>query len=289
MTRSLRSLLILLAVLLPHYAWANEFRYVSSAVADVRKDPNPASEQVTQGLLWEKVEVLAESGGWAKVMMTEQYRTMKGYPGWIRVSDIRKSERPAKLWMVTAAKVGLRESADAKSKLVQMAYLGSKLPDAAGETAGDWVSVLLPGQTKPVFASRKSLQECSQIVRPSEGEALVETAKQEQGVPYLWGGMSNKGIDCSGLTWATYRRHGYAIPRDADQQFEFGVEADPTQLVAGDLLFFGKAKDYITHVGMYIGDGKFIHASSSLGGVTISEFALPRFQSNFQGARRILK
>lgn len=290
MTRSLRALLVILAVMLPQLAWANEFRYVSSAVADVRKDPNGASEQVTQGLLWEKVEVIKESGGWAQVMMSEQYRTMKGYPGWIRTTDIRKSERPSKLWMVTAAKVGLRESADAKSKLVQMAFLGSKLPEAAGaEAGGDWVAVMLPGQPKPVYALRKSLQDCSKIERPSQGDVLVETAKEQQGVPYLWGGMSNKGIDCSGLTWTTYRRHGYAIPRDADQQFEFGVEADPAALVAGDLLFFGKAKDYITHVGMYIGDGKFIHASSSLGGVTISEFALPRFQTTFQGARRILK
>jgi cell wall-associated NlpC family hydrolase len=64
---------------------------------------------------------------------------------------------------------------------------------------------------------------------------------------------------------------------------------EPNQLQAGDLLFFGKDKDNITHVGMFIGEGKFIQSSSSLGGVIVSDFNDPKFQTRFQGARRILK
>lgn len=286
----MKRLILIFLILLCHAGVWAETRYISVPVAEIHKDPVAGSEQVTQGLLWEKVDVVSEKGGWSKVYMTEQYRTMKGYPGWIRTSDLRASNRPSKLLMVTSAKTALHKSAESKSPVVQTVFLGSKIP-SVGEAVGDFLPVVLPGgsEKSPLFINSKDVQMVTQIARPSEGQSLVETALQLQGVPYLWGGMSQKGIDCSGLTWTTYRRHGYSIPRDADQQFEFGVEADPANLVAGDLLFFGKAKDYITHVGMYIGDGKFVHASSSLGGVTVSEFALPRFQQNFQGARHILK
>ena len=99
---------------------------------------------------------------------------------------------------------------------------------------------------------------------------LVATSKTLRGVPYLWGGTSTKGMDCSGFTKTVYFLNGMVIPRDASQQVHTGKPIDSTgnfeNLEKGDLLFFGrKATDStaekVVHVGMWIGDNEFIHAS----------------------------
>ncbi|UWX54951.1 C40 family peptidase [Maribacter litopenaei] len=106
-------------------------------------------------------------------------------------------------------------------------------------------------------------------LNPSQ-ESLVTTSKTLIGVPYLWGGTSTKGMDCSGFTKTIYFLNGVIIPRDASQQVHTGMSVDTTknfdQLQKGDLLFFGrKATDStaekVVHVGMWIGNNEFIHAS----------------------------
>ena len=271
-------------------ASAQDYRYVSVPVAEVHRHASSGSEQVTQALLWERIQVLEERGSWAKVLVSDQYRTDKGYPGWMLRAELQKSDKPRSWVLVSAAKTGIRKSADYKKQPAHWAYLGTRIALADNqEPSTDWFRVQLPGSPETYFISRKHAVEVNSIERAKEGAPLVETASQLKGVPYVWGGMCQKGIDCSGLTFQAYRRHGYAIPRDADQQATFGVAVDPSELVAGDLLFFGKSLNDITHVGMYIGDGRFIHASSSLGGVTVSRFDEPQFQARFQTARRILK
>ena len=95
----------------------------------------------------------------------------------------------------------------------------------------------------------------------------METAKQYVGIPYLWGGMSTKGFDCSGFVRTVYLMNGVVLPRNADQMVSLGVEvSDFTKLKAGDLVFFGQKggllkKDKISHVALYIGDGRIIHSS----------------------------
>ena len=268
-----------------------DYRYIAVPLAEVHAKPDGASEQVTQALLWEQIQVTGEKGRWYKVFVTGQYRTDKGYPGWVLKDQVQKAAKPTSQWMVIVPKAGLRKQADAKSTLVSWAFLGSKLSTQSedADKTPEWLTVNLPGQKQPVYMLRKHAVEVQAVERPSEGTPVVETATLLKGTHYVWGGMSSQGIDCSGLTYQSYRRHGYNIPRDADQQFTAGKVVDPDQLAAGDLLFFGKDADHITHVGMYVGDGKFIHASSSLGGVTISPFGEAKFQENFQGARRFLK
>ena len=108
------------------------------------------------------------------------------------------------------------------------------------------------------------------------GESLVETSKNLMGLPYLWGGTSAKGVDCSGYTKTIYFLNGIILPRDASQQIHTGIEVDSTRdfenLKPGDLLFFGRkatadSPERVIHVGMWIGDNKFIH---SMGDVHIS-------------------
>jgi len=107
-------------------------------------------------------------------------------------------------------------------------------------------------------------------MNPTEDD-LVETSKTLMGVPYLWGGTSTKGVDCSGFTKTIYFLNGMVIPRDASQQVHTGKQIDENRsfenLEKGDLLFFGrKATDStvekVVHVGMWIGNNEFIHASN---------------------------
>ena len=120
-------------------------------------------------------------------------------------------------------------------------------------------------------------------------EELVATARRFLGVPYLWGGMTAHGIDCSGLVSRVYHANGVRLPRDADLQFET-PDAAPVErdaLRPGDLLFFGEDAKNITHVGLYLGDGRFINATTYEAPV-VREDRLddPHWSSIYQGARR---
>jgi len=115
--------------------------------------------------------------------------------------------------------------------------------------------------------------------------ALVRTAMSLVGTPYVWGGASPSGFDCSGFVWYAYNRIGIAIPRTADVQFAAGrpVDGDPQP---GDLVFF-QTYDYgASHVGLYIGNGWFVNAIGT--DVHLANFASDYFRGRYLGARRFL-
>lgn len=132
---------------------------------------------------------------------------------------------------------------------------------------------------------------------------IVETAKQFCGFPYVWGGTSIKGVDCSGLTKSAYFLNGYVLRRDASQQCKTGDSVDVHKFVEGtytkaalanlrpgDLLFFGRKaengrKERVTHVAIYMGDGKIIHSSNI---VRINSL-IPGEKDYYAGAKRLLK
>jgi cell wall-associated NlpC family hydrolase len=93
----------------------------------------------------------------------------------------------------------------------------------------------------------------------------IELAKRFLGVPYLWGGTSSYGYDCAGFTQMLVRARGINMPRDADQQAAWSgvARVERKDLKAGDLLFFGSSEKDITHTGMYIGGGQFIHDTTN--------------------------
>lgn len=122
------------------------------------------------------------------------------------------------------------------------------------------------------------------------GASLLETARQFLGLPYLWGGTSGFGVDCSGFMYLVHRFHGILIPRDAAPQRDHGhgVPVERDQLQSGDLVFFAHdgGKGDVHHVGMYAGEGRMIHAPSSERVVEEIPLDTPPYGEKFAGARR---
>ena len=122
----------------------------------------------------------------------------------------------------------------------------------------------------------------------STASKIVATAKQYIGVPYVWGGSSPSGFDCSGFTQYVFNKHGIALPRTTDQQYKVGSYVSRSNLKAGDLVFLQNTyREGISHVGIYVGDGKMIHASSSKG-IVISDLSSSYYTKHYYGARRVL-
>jgi hypothetical protein len=126
------------------------------------------------------------------------------------------------------------------------------------------------------------------IERRRTGQQVVSFAKQFYGVPYVWGGHSPYGFDCSGFVYYVFSNYGINVPRMADEQFEIGL-AVHQELQLGDLVFFSTYEPGPSHVGIYVGEGSFIHASSGAGQVTVTPLATAYYKARYLGARRIIK
>ncbi|CAA6824073.1 MAG: NLP/P60 family protein [uncultured Sulfurovum sp.] len=123
-------------------------------------------------------------------------------------------------------------------------------------------------------------------------ENILKNAKTHLGGKYVWGGTHPKGFDCSGYTQYIYKKEGVKIPRTAYQQSKVGKEVSRFRLKKGDLLFFltDKSRNIpVTHVGIYIGDGKFIHAASKRKGIIITSLNDSKYSLLFVKATRIIK
>lgn len=120
----------------------------------------------------------------------------------------------------------------------------------------------------------------------SKGAQIVKTAQKYMGVPYVWGGDTPTGWDCSGFTQYVMRENGINILRTAAEQFSQGTPVDKANLQVGDMVFFTTYKPGASHVGFYMGDGKFIHASSAAKQVTINSLSETYYTEHYIGARR---
>lgn len=117
--------------------------------------------------------------------------------------------------------------------------------------------------------------------------AILKTASQYLGVPYRYGGSSPDGFDCSGYVMYVFQKHQKNLPRTSDAQYKAGNKVDKTKLKEGDLVFFTTDEPGPSHVGIYYGNNKFIHASSSKG-VMISQLSDVYWKPRYIGARRVL-
>jgi len=128
-------------------------------------------------------------------------------------------------------------------------------------------------------------------LKDTEREALLKYAKYFKGGRYKWGGTTPEGFDCSGYVQYLYKKHGISLPRTALAQSKVGTPIPEEKLQKGDLVFFLTDKKRgipVTHVGIYLGNGKFIHAASRKKGIVISPLEYGHYSNCYVGARRVL-
>ncbi len=119
---------------------------------------------------------------------------------------------------------------------------------------------------------------------------FVRVAQRYLGTPYVWGGESARGFDCSGFIMRVMRDLGYrALPHSAAEQFRYGTPIARGSLKPGDVVFFANTyKPGVSHVGIYLGRGRFIHAANSHVGTIISSLNEPKWVEHYAGARRLV-
>ena len=271
-----RWLTAMAAGLLSMMAAAQGYGVVDISVANLRATPDYDAEMVSQALLGTPVHLLqhADKNGWPEV------QTPDTYTGWVHkdaVTPLSFEEYHA--WnaapkiVVTALSGIVTDRPSKRAGTVSDVVAGDRLKDLGRQ--GRYYRVGFPdGRTGflrkdlglPEETWRKGLQRTP--------EAIVATALTLNGFPYLWAGMSPKGMDCSGFVRTVLFLHDVIIPRDASQQAPKGERIYGTKdLQPGDLVFFGRkdtAAPKVSHVGLYIGNGRFIH---SLGLVKIGSFS----------------
>ena len=242
-----------------------EWMLVVSAVADVRREPRHQSELVSEAIHGDAVTPLRAENEWTLVRMDD------GYIGWIRDWHL-------KTWTTVEADAfaaGATHRIKSNHGVVFESPGGSPLSELVagtrlmvGERSTRGLVAVRLADDRTGFVARSSLEPLRKR-RPTP-ERLAETGRRFIGIPYLWGGTTPNGFDCSGLIQRVYRLNGVLLPRDSDQQARFGVEkviSGPENVTPGDLLFFGRSRDSITHVGLVLPDRTFLH---SYGQVTVN-------------------
>jgi cell wall-associated NlpC family hydrolase len=126
-------------------------------------------------------------------------------------------------------------------------------------------------------------------LRPPDPYAITSTALQLRGVPFVNGGTTPSGFDCSGFTSYVFKQHGVEIPRLAADQYRVGSDVDPAAIEAGDLLFFTTVAPGASHVALAIGGDEFVHAPSERGQVRVERLSSTYWARRFLGARRVVE
>jgi len=249
------------------------FAIVSVSVANIRTKHDHGAEMGTQAILGTPLKVLKkERGGWYLVQTSDDYL------GWTDDMIVMMTGEEYEQWVarpkviVTTEFGWARQSKVKGSQVVSDIVAGALL--ALKQDAGTHFEVLYP-DGRAAYVPRESAQLFTAWLAHAKDtpESIISTAKRFFGVPYLWGGTSAKGLDCSGFTKTVYYLNGVILPRDASQQALVGddVEITPAmeQVKAGDLLFFGgSAKEgkpeRVTHVAISLGGKRFIHESGDV-------------------------
>lgn len=162
----------------------------------------------------------------------------------------------------------LRAEPDERAEQVTQALRGEPLAPTGGRS-GRWLQVTT-AYDYPGWVREENVEAGAGAFAPPVAESPLEAARQYLGSPYEWGGMSERGIDCSGLVHMAHRRVGRLVPRDAAQQDYAGTEvAEP---VAGDLITYG---DPVDHVAFWLGAGRILHSTGRNGGIGVIEEAEP--------------
>lgn len=252
-----------------------EYAVINNSVGNIRSNPKHSGELATQALLGTGVKVLKKMGSFYLIQVPDRYISWIDHGG---VSLMNEQEYNA--WMgaekiVYTNTVGnVYSSNNDKSELVSDIVLGCQL--IVLNIGKNFYHVEYPDQrTGYIKINEASIYKDWILEVNPTGNRIEKYSRDLLGSPYLWGGTSSKGMDCSGFTKTVYLMNGFIIPRDASQQITAGEIVDKDLvfdgLQKGDLMFFGKAatessRQRVTHVGIWLGNdkGEFIHASKQV-------------------------
>jgi len=242
--------------------------WIDGMTREQRKDLH--GRTLTQVLFGDVVQVEEVVDGWARVVVLGQAAPTldpRGYPGWLPAAHVAPDERgeepAAGQYVVDAMLSTLYAGPEAASPAVDV-VLGTRLT-VLGEAQGRFVPVAAPGRRAPLWADHADLVPVPSP--PPAGRDVLRTALRFQGVPYIWGGVSPYGIDCSGLVYLAHRRLNAVMPRDAGDQADASRPVEPGGQAPGDLYFFRDGDGQIDHVGLVYGPGQLVHASGGAGQV----------------------
>lgn len=250
---------------------------VNLSVCNLRTAPEFSSEMTTQALLGMPVRVL-QHDGWYRI------QTPDNYIAWVHRMGIYLMNRAeytawnhADKIIVTSHYGFTYQKPDVTSQSVSDVVAGNRLKLEG--ISGAYYKVSYPDGRQAYIAKSISMPEKEwKASVKQDAPSIIRTAYTLMGVPYLWAGMSSKGVDCSGFVRTVLYMHNLIIPRDASQQAYIGqhidIAADFSNLQPGDLIFFGRKatqekKERVSHVAIYVGNKRFIH---SLGYVHVGSF-----------------
>jgi cell wall-associated NlpC family hydrolase len=240
-----------------------------NGVSPVRAEPSDRSEMVNQILLGESAKVLEMQDRWIHIAAE-----LDGYEGWINKNEVRflKPDQfeewnriPKTRWPNTSLK------AESKKRIYQIPVAGLIAKNEQDQlVVGEDVIEISAGHFSPI-----------------QRDTYLETALSFLGTPYLWGGRTDVGIDCSGFIQTVFLLHGMLLPRDASMQHNLGhiKGSDLDMAQPGDLLYFSNDGNAITHVGFYMGNGTVLHGSSFVRLENISY--KDRFENSFPYNKRL--
>lgn len=281
--------IILLAIIsLGAMAQEKRMAVVEFSTSYLRLKPDYESPLETQELMGTVVEITGEQSYWREVVTPQPYKAWCTNQGLVEMnSDELKAyeQAPKVMFHDLYGHIYKEPSMDSQTicdlvggDLLRLTGINSNNDKAIRKALkGKWANVMLPSG-KTGFVPSKQLkvhngfrsiamgEGSAESISPETTEAIIAQAMKLVGVPYLWGGMSAKGVDCSGLVRICHIMNGILLPRNASQQVKCGERVELDNLQRGDLVFFGTpATDEkpmkITHVGIYLGGNKIIHSS----------------------------
>jgi cell wall-associated NlpC family hydrolase len=287
-TLALLALLICVPGAVPGAFATNSTQIVVVPVANMYSHPSDQSDVVSQAIYGSNVTLLTARGEWCRIQTADHYK------GWVPSRHLRLVQSGAgyattgvvvqveslfaNLYRepdVTRHKPILtipfeahlevipdeKDDKEEKTERATTPKKGTTKDTEMKTTPEGWLQVRLPDKRSAWIQSADVVPDPKPLSIPES----IELAKRFLGLPYLWGGSSSFGFDCSGFTQILLRARGFNMPRDADQQVVWTgvVPVDRKDLQPGDLLFFGSSPRNITHTAMYIGDGQFIQATTN--------------------------